>query len=1390
MAKDGEMRIDLRDPHDDGGVLGYRGYAFQNAYVVSCLPAWLHDPHFCEFTFEGAEDVDVLFRRDDHDERWAIQVKSSHVALNEARKVFALFLERELESPDTFQRFILACPTTSNSLRRLQAAVEEVRRLTRLHGPEHPLLATARARIERNVDKLSLPVDAQFLEARVYFETDLVGLDPGPESKLYDLFAGAMLRLHGWWAKKHTADAVCDRLQALMHHSLRVTRSRKEVEDIVYMPGTQRLAWIQTLDGQELRLPFKRHTRFVGREDLLDRLYKMLSPVTPEGKRVAALTGMGGIGKTQMAVEFAYRHHADYADGIFWINAARPIGDELAKVGRSLLRGNNNLHMAGTSEPSPDDLIRLANIYLQQHANALLILDNLSDPALFHRPMDSGIVLSELQCRVLITTQVRSLGDVHAIDVGVLDEEQALVLLLRGPDREPLLDPTHPEHQAAKRVCEALGWLPLAIEIAGSFLRSWPKESLADFETRLRTEGGLETVDYEGPELGSIDGPTAHDPSVKVTLDLQYTRLDDEVAKRLLWIAGQLPKAVTIPAARLGLLANVADDRRPGRPSRLQRALRHLYNASLVEELRGDRVRLHPLIHDFAAGLLPADKARRLCRDCVAGLVGALENVAELEEQCTQRGVDSLQEDLLVALSLLSATGDDDGSLDRRLQALLRLLARECDILRAWDRQIHPTALAQQIHYRAVDLQLSTLATFAAARLNNLNRPWLALQWRAGHPMLAVERIVAAHAKAVRALAVLPDGRYVMSGGEDGSVKLWDLATGRATNTLMSNGRPVTAIAAAANGSRAVAADGHGHLWEWERPNGRDASLKGHRVAPAGTAIWAVSIAADGSRAVCGSSDGQVTLWALGQDPDVDKPEHVFPGHTRRVLAVAELDGGRCIASGALDGTLQVCFRNPAGEWVPQTVARGRSAVRTIAALPEDLAFLVGNDEGTIEIWDVSIVGTPRCVDTLSGHGGPVTALAVIPGGQQIISGSSDGSLYVWTPAAAGDPERKHRKTGLASGGSGIYSVVVSPDGLRAITGHSDGMLRVWVLSASVADLEPRISEGHRDWVWCVTGVGSSGQVAASGGGEGVVKLWRLADVEGRYVTASLHISGAISALAATPDGSRLVIGLDNGTVEVWDVSTFGCEQRVGSFQAHTSTVTSLTMVGEDQALSAGNDGTVQIWDLSLPAQDKRAGRRITSTRTGISTIAALPDGKWALTGGDDGSVVAWSLAPTEDASASTAREVVVGRHGARVRAVAVTADGRHAASGGDDGTIRVWEISTLPASLGLQRVLAGHEGPVLALCHEPLSGGMISGGDDATLRLWTLLNAGRRSSAAIGWEVCIRLEAPVWAVAAIGNGVVIAGDAVGNVYCFQAHDARRSREGQATGRRERPRWS
>jgi len=408
--------------------------------------------------------------------------------------------------------------------------------------------------------------------------------------------------------------------------------------------------------GEALYLvPFPRNPDFVGRDNDLARLHAIITGQGqgPVGIRPAGLTGMGGIGKTQLAVEYVHQHRDDFPDGIFWIDAAGPLAEGFARLATDF-----RLRWAESNRPC-DEQIRAACAELNRRPNALLVLDNLPEPDALAVPLLPDCVPEDLRCRLLFTTRRKDLGRFAGVEVTVLPEDAALRFLLRYSSRAAALDPSHPDHIHARAIARMLGRLPLALELAGAYLGKFSRDvSLAAYREGLKSDGALATLDADAAELTEADLRRVHAPAVTATIGEQWNALRDDSARLLLRVTALFPESAAVPIPRLGVLAGLGDEARPGRLSSLRGAVKRLEDACLVERLEADQVRLHPLIREFAARQTPSEERVTFRHECARRLSEAFEDVAVLVEQIRLRGVDALQDDLVVALGLCREVAD------------------------------------------------------------------------------------------------------------------------------------------------------------------------------------------------------------------------------------------------------------------------------------------------------------------------------------------------------------------------------------------------------------------------------------------------------------------------------------------------------------------------------------------------------------------------------------------------------------------------------------------------------------------------------------------------------------------------------------------------------------
>ncbi|MFM9444310.1 tetratricopeptide repeat protein [Streptomyces acidiscabies] len=311
---------------------------------------------------------------------------------------------------------------------------------------------------------------------------------------------------------------------------------------------------------------------FVGRSEELTRIASYLTG--DEGGAVCAVSGMGGVGKTALALRAAWDSADSFPDGCFFFEFGEESRDGARDVLDSLLR------LIGVpKEQIPSRPDAMANLWRSQLSGKrlLLVLDNVRGVS------DLAPLLSaEPGCRLLVTSRRRlsALDDAVHLSVGILNDAEAGVLFRAvGGERA-----VQAADQVVRAVVEHCGRLPLAVRIAAARLRSGPTRTVTEFEETLSDEAcRLELLD---------DG----DRSVNAVLSVSCGGLTTE-QRRLLALLALHPG----PRADLRSVAALADIDLP-RAALLMDSLADVY---LVAYESSDHVTMHDLVRQFARRLLP-----------------------------------------------------------------------------------------------------------------------------------------------------------------------------------------------------------------------------------------------------------------------------------------------------------------------------------------------------------------------------------------------------------------------------------------------------------------------------------------------------------------------------------------------------------------------------------------------------------------------------------------------------------------------------------------------------------------------------------------------------------------------------------------------------------------
>ncbi|MEU6809107.1 BTAD domain-containing putative transcriptional regulator [Streptomyces sp. NPDC046831] len=318
---------------------------------------------------------------------------------------------------------------------------------------------------------------------------------------------------------------------------------------------------------------------FTGRDAFVSELSDVLASAEGGVMAVSALAGIGGVGKTTLAVHVAHQARAAFPDGQLYVDlqGAGPRAAEPETVLGSFLRA------LGTADSAiPETLQERAALYrsVLDGRRVLVLLDNARDAAQV-RPLLPGTD----GCAALVTSRVRmvDLAGAHLVDLDVMSPEEALSLFTKIVGEERVAS----EREAALDVVAACGFLPLAIRIAASRLaarRTWTVSVL---------------VAKLADERRRLDELQAGDLAVKATFELGYGQLEPAQARafRLLGLADGPDISLAAAAAVLDLPAEETED-----------LLESLVDTSLLESAAPGRYRFHDLVRLYARACAERDE--------------------------------------------------------------------------------------------------------------------------------------------------------------------------------------------------------------------------------------------------------------------------------------------------------------------------------------------------------------------------------------------------------------------------------------------------------------------------------------------------------------------------------------------------------------------------------------------------------------------------------------------------------------------------------------------------------------------------------------------------------------------------------------------------------------
>ena len=476
------------------------------------------------------------------------------------------------------------------------------------------------------------------------------------------------------------------------------------------------------------------------------------------------------------------------------------------------------------------------------------------------------------------------------------------------------------------------------------------------------------------------------------------------------------------------------------------------------------------------------------------------------------------------------------------------------------------------------------------------------------------------HAKKISSVSYTPDGKYLATGSEDSTLKVWDVGSGKCLTTISDiivGMQGETSIIYSPDGKVLTTLHKDNTIKLWEVASRRCVKIltpktTGHPVLPGD--IRSIAYTPDGRCLAVADWEKNIKLLEVETGIEL-KTLRSYAGFAGEAKYSPD---GAYMVSGMGNGSIKL-WKMASGKF--KILSGHTDSINDIIYSPDGAYLVTSSDDSTIKLWEVA---SSKCVKTFIGHTDGVDSIVYSSDGKYITSGSSDNTIKIWEVESG-----KCIKTLTGHKGS-IYSFVYSSDEKYIASVSSDDTIKIWEVKTGKClktlesyrgvdicyfDGKYLVSTGKEPLakIWdvergkCIKIIdgnendhpvkcSSDGRYLARAFGDGTIKLYEVKNGECIEKTLSGH-TAYIEDIIYSPDGGYLISCSGDNTIKFWELGSSNC---VKTLTGHTDTVYSIGYSHDGSYLTSRSyDETIKLWEV-------KTGKCIQTLNVGYSSFGKI----------------------------------------------------------------------------------------------------------------------------------------------------------------------------------------